>query len=311
MEARGNCNVAKYLVVNADDLGMARSTNFAIRRAFQGGVVSSASLMANMTAFQHAVDHVVHQRPGLGIGIHLCLTSGKPVLSPAQVPLLVDRRGEFCHGFLGLRCLLGSRRREAAVTQIAAELGAQAEKFNACGIHVDHVDGHHHVQMIPEIFAIAAALASARQAAIRIPDERFRSGHRSARRWLPCLANGGVIKKMVLSRLTQSVLAAEAKLLRADHYYGVLETGRITVEILREILDSVPDGITEINCHPGLAGPPDPAIICSRQDRRFLASPNRSRELAALVDPSFRGNLLDAGITLARFQDLLPRRRLR
>jgi predicted glycoside hydrolase/deacetylase ChbG (UPF0249 family) len=300
--------VAKYLVVNADDLGIARSTNLAIRRAFQDGVVSSASLMANMPAFQHALDQVVDRFPGLGIGIHLCLTSGKPVLPPVEVPLLVDRRGEFCHGFAGLWRLLASRRREAAVTQITAELGAQADKCHACVGHVDHVDGHHHVQMIPEIFAIATKLASARQAAIRIPDERFRSGHRSARRWLACLANGGVIKKMLLSRLARKV-AAKTKLLRAEHYYGVLETGRITVEALREMLESAQDGITEINCHPGLAGPPDPAIACSRQDRRFLASPGRWRELAALVDPSLRGHLVSAGITLARFQDLLPRRR--
>jgi predicted glycoside hydrolase/deacetylase ChbG (UPF0249 family) len=300
--------VAKYLIVNADDLGMARSTNFAIRRAFQDGIVSSASLMANMTAFQHAVDQVVDQHPGLGIGIHLCLTSGKPVLPPGEVPLLVDGRGEFCHGFFGLRRLLGSRRREAAVAQIAAELRAQAEKFDACGLHVDHVDGHQHVQMIPEIFTIAAALASVRQAAIRISNEQFRGGHRSVRRWLAWLANGGVIKKMILSRLAQSVLASEAKLFRADHYYGVLETGRMTVEILWEILDSLPDGISEINCHPGLPGLPDPKIVCSRPDRRFLASLNRCRELAALLDPSFHGDLLGAGITLARFQDLLPRR---
>ncbi len=113
---------------------------------------------------------------------------------------------------------------------------------------------------------------------------------------------------MVLSRLAERVRTAAAKLLRADHYYGVLETGRITVEVLREILDSVPDGITEINCHPGLAGPPDPAIVCNRQDRRFLASPHRSRELAALVQPVVPRQPAGAGITLARFRDLLPRR---
>jgi predicted glycoside hydrolase/deacetylase ChbG (UPF0249 family) len=225
------------------------------------------------------------------------------------VPLLADRRGEFCHGFLGLWRLLGSRRREAALAQIAAELGAQAERFTACRVDVDHVDGHQHVHLIPEIFPIAASLASARQAAIRIPDERFRGGHHLARCWLTCLANGGVIKKMILSRLARSAVAAETKLFHADHYYGVLETGRITIGILREILASVPAGIAEINCHPGLAGPPDAAVVCSRQDRRFLASPGRARELAALVDPSLRGDLLSEGITLARFRDLLPRQR--
>jgi predicted glycoside hydrolase/deacetylase ChbG (UPF0249 family) len=295
--------VAKYVVVNADDLGIARSTNLAIRRAFREGIVTSASLMANMTAFQHALDHVVYQNPGLGIGIHLCLTSGKPVLPPEQVPLLVDRQGHFCHGFLGLFRLLRGRRGREAATQIAAELDAQARQFDLCGIDVDHVDGHHHLQMIPGIFEIAAAIAIQRHAALRISDEHFRG----SRRWLRGLTNGGLIKKIILSRLSQQARRQPFDLVYADHYHGVLETGRITTRILWEILRSLPDGVTEINCHPGLDDALDRTVVCSLADRRSLASRTRSAELAALLDPSFHGDLLGDGITLARFRDILPR----
>jgi hypothetical protein len=87
----------------------------------------------------------------------------------------------------------------------------------------------------------------------------------------------------------------------------VLETGKITTAILWEILRALPDGVTEINCHPGLDGAPDRTVVCSLSDRRFLASGNRATELAAVLDASFRGDLLGAGITLARFRDILPR----
>ena len=87
----------------------------------------------------------------------------------------------------------------------------------------------------------------------------------------------------------------------------MLETGRITTQILWEILRSLPDGVTEINCHPRLDDALDRTVVCSLADRRFLASRNRAAELAALLDSSFRDDLLGRGITLASFRDILPR----
>ena len=106
--------MAKYLIINADDLGLSVATNLAIRRAFREGVVTSASLMANMPALDHAIEHVIHGSPHLGVGVHLCLTSGRPVLA-GQVPLLVDEEGCFRHGFSGLLRLVCGRRRDEAL----------------------------------------------------------------------------------------------------------------------------------------------------------------------------------------------------
>jgi predicted glycoside hydrolase/deacetylase ChbG (UPF0249 family) len=223
------------------------------------------------------------------------------------VPLLVDRQGHFCRGFLGLYRLVRSRRGHEAVAQIAAELDAQTRQLDLCGIDIDHIDGHQHVQMIPEIFEIAAAIAIQRHAALRIPDEHFRGSHRWPGRWLRGLANGGLIKKAILNRLSQRAQQQPFELVYADHYHGVLETGRITTRILWEILRSLSDGVTEINCHPRLDETLDRTVVCSLADRRFLASRNRSAELAALLDRSFHGDLLGDGITLARFRDILPR----
>lgn len=294
----------KYLIVNADDLGLARPTNLAIGQAFREGILTSASLMANMPACRHALEQVVRPNPGLGVGIHFCLTSGRPVLPAASVQLLVNRRGEFCRGFFGLYRLLYGRQRHAASAQIAAELRAQIQRLDHAGICLDHVDSHQHVHMIPPIFAVVAELAAARGAAVRIADEHFRLAPRWLPRWLACATNGGLAKKVILSHFAREDRGIGQNGRHADHYFGVLETGKITPQVLREVFAALPSGFAEINCHPGPAGPADETMVCSQADRHFHASPNRAAELAALMDPALRNALSAAAITLARFQDI-------
>ena len=55
--------MTKYLIVNADDLGISVPVNLAIRRASRSGIVTSASLLANMPAFRHAVEEVARPEP--------------------------------------------------------------------------------------------------------------------------------------------------------------------------------------------------------------------------------------------------------
>ena len=83
------------LIINADDFGIHQEVNQAVAIGFDTGILRSTSLLASGPAFPEAVA-VARQRPGLGIGIHLCLVGGlPPVLSPQEVPSLVDERGLF------------------------------------------------------------------------------------------------------------------------------------------------------------------------------------------------------------------------
>ena len=195
-------------------------------------------------------------------------------------------------------------RHAQAVAQITAEFEAQAERLDAKGLRVDHLDSHQHIHMIPAIFAVAARWAAARRIALRIADERFRRQHFGLRRGLSCLANGGLIKKAILNYLARRAGPVVPSVIHAGHYFGVLETGRITADVLREIVDSLPQGVSEINCHPGLSDVINEPLACSRADRHFLASPHRQMELAALVDQGVRAKVLEAGVRLARFGDV-------
>lgn len=297
----------KYLIVNADDLGISVSTNLAIGRAHGEGLATSASLMANMPAARHAVQRVVRPHPRLGIGVHLCLTSGRPVLSPGEVPLLVGPDGSFRHGFLGLLRLVCGGRRGEALAQIERELTAQAERVDALGVAIDHVDGHQHVQMIPAIFPLALGLARQRRAVLRLADEPLGlPGRRLARpaRLARSLADGGLLKWLVLSRMARTI-RSRVPLSDTVNYFGVLEAGRMTLGALRAVARSLPEGVSEINVHPGSPAWLDEALEASPADRRFHRRPERAAELEALLAPALRAELDAAGVRLVRFCDVL------
>jgi predicted glycoside hydrolase/deacetylase ChbG (UPF0249 family) len=296
--------VAKYLIVNADDLGISVPTNLAIGRAFRQGIVTSASLMANMPAAEHAVERIIRLNPGLGVGMHLCLTSGRPVMAPDYLPLLVDAEGCFRHGFLGLLRLLRSPQRPEALDQISRELAAQAARIEKLGIEVDHVDSHQHVHMIPEVFSLVAPLAQARHAAIRIVDEPLGPVLGRPIRVMRSLTNAGLAKKLLLSRLAGTIRREHPELPGARiRFFGVLATGRMTAGAIRRIVRGLPEGVSEIALHPGSAISPEDPLACSAADRRFLSRPGRAAELAAVLDPAVRKELSRLGIALVRFHE--------
>ena len=296
----------KHLIVNADDLGISVPTNLAVGRAFRHGIVTSASLLANMPATAHAVERIVRPNPGLGMGIHLCLTSGRPVLPAAEVPLLVGRDGHFKRGFLGLLRLVRSRRRGEALEQIERELAAQAGWIEALGVAVDHVDSHQHVHMIPELYPLAASLARSRGAALRWADERLAPRHFRPRALARYCLGGGIPKKLLLAWLAGSIRRRCPDPAIAARYFGILDAGRMTLAALGQLVRGLPEGASEIGLHPGLAAWLEDSLECSRADHRFLRRAERGEELAAVLDPALRAELVGEGIVLARFRDVLP-----
>jgi len=315
METAAVDDMPKLLIVNADDLGISRATNLAIAAAHHHGILTSASLMTNMPAARHAVEEVVASSPRLGVGLHLCLTSGRPVLPPARVSLLIDAWGNFRHSFAGLLRLLCSCRGAEALVQMRRELRAQTRLAQRLGVRIDHVNGHQHVHLLPGVFAVAAKIAASHKAALRIPDSPLTAGQRRPAAWLKWLSSGGLAKKAILARLIRTSAAAPAELpviYRTKYCFGVVETGRLTGPALRAVLESLPEGTSELFTHPAL---PDDGVVgdgaaaelaCSRADRSFLHSRRRVAELEALVDPALPELLQRYGITLATFGQLSP-----
>src|ERR1700747_656451 len=87
----------RSLIVNADDLGWTAGVNRGIAEAHRNGLVTSASLLANGSAFEDGVK-TARELPALGVGVHLNLSDGSPTSAPDQVKSLLNEKGQFAGG---------------------------------------------------------------------------------------------------------------------------------------------------------------------------------------------------------------------
>jgi len=143
---------ANRLIVNADDFGLDPDYNQLTLRAFQRGVISSATLMANMPAFEDAC-RLSHEHALLGrIGLHFNLTHGAP-LSPAILgqPAFCNAQGQF-----DLNLSRSALRLPASAAQaVAQELQAQWQRCLDQGLRPSHIDSHQHVHNLWPVAAIS------------------------------------------------------------------------------------------------------------------------------------------------------------
>lgn len=154
------------LVVNGDDFGYSDAINAAIVRCHVEGILTSATLLVNQPETRAAL-RLARRYPTLGVGWHVNLTEGVPVLPPRAVPTLVGRDGRFRP--LGAQ-LGGLLRGTTRPDEIARELRAQLVILLDAGLCPTHVDGHLHAHAFPGVFPIVLRLmAEYRIPALRSP----------------------------------------------------------------------------------------------------------------------------------------------
>jgi predicted glycoside hydrolase/deacetylase ChbG (UPF0249 family) len=128
------------IIVNADDFGMSSAINGAIVEAFQKGLISTTTIMANMPAFDEAVD--LARKFGLlqCVGLHLNITEGLGITNAIRrCRRFCDETGRFRPRRTTLR--LSGIERAAVEMEIEAQVGACL----AGGLNLLHLDSHHHV----------------------------------------------------------------------------------------------------------------------------------------------------------------------
>ncbi|PKO01038.1 MAG: hypothetical protein CVU42_00925 [Chloroflexi bacterium HGW-Chloroflexi-4] len=158
--------MSKRLIVNADDYGHTRGVSMGIRLAHLDGIVTSTTAMMNYPGAEADLRDAVRECPRLGLGLHLVLTSGSPVLPAEKVPSLVDREGKFYK-----YAPFVERMHQLDLTQVNMEWHAQVEAFkNAVGRLPDHLDSHHHSSFFtPALFDLMLDLADELNVPIRLP----------------------------------------------------------------------------------------------------------------------------------------------
>ena len=290
-------NAMKRLVVNADDFGMAGSINEGILEAHRRGIVTSTTLLANGSAFEAAVA-MARSAPKLGVGVHLNLTQGAPVADPAQVSSLLNGHGEFARPPAAL--LRGVVSGSVRLNEVERELSAQIDKVRAAGIAITHLDGHKHVHMLPRVFPAVLRLAEQ----YGIPGVR-RASERPGGMWrlLGRKKSVGVVKQSVKSRALELMTRNSRSLLRQAglhfpmHFYGITQTGFLDQRELAELLRRIPEGTSELMCHPGCADRDmDPKLTRLRAERQC--------ELDALTRPETLELVSRLGIELIDYRGL-------
>jgi hopanoid biosynthesis associated protein HpnK len=265
----------RRFVFNADDFGWTRGHNAAVARAHHEGVLDRASLMANGDAFTDAVA-VARGAPALGIGVHLQLHEGRPVLHPSAVRPLVDGAGRFAAGLLPVIAV--GQWRPGTIALIREEWRAQIARVVDAGITPTHLDSHKHVHLLPRLLEVAIALA--REFAVpwvRLP--------RPSLSWRVLRNRGAAAGTLWALSLWAERRLRAAGLQFADHFVGFDCSGRMDAHALVAALASVPPGVTEVMVHPA-ARSDDLAAL---QRRYAWARAYRfSEELEALCDAGVR-----------------------
>jgi hopanoid biosynthesis associated protein HpnK len=285
----------KNLIVNADDLGWTEGVNRGIAEAHRKGLVTSTSLLANGRAFGRALE-VARANPELGVGVHLNLSDGPPAAKPEQVLGLVNEAGVFEGGPENLLLRIASR--GLPLEEVEREWDAQIQKVRDAGIAPTHMDGHKHVHMLPGLFPIALRLAKKHGIrAIRVSHE--------ASKLRSVLSAGeqdtGVVLKQGVQARGLKLLARDARemadhagLVTTDYFCGIAQTGALTREGVERLLENLPEGTTELMCHPGYA---DEEL--RRTDTRLQGS--RQTELEILTDKRIRKLVAMRGIRLISY----------
>ena len=304
----------RRLILNADDFGLTPGINRAVIDLHQAGVLTSATLMATGPAFEDAAD-LARRHPSLGVGCHIVLLDGTPVLSPERIPSLLTPapspnqtsalRPTLAAFVLALS--LGKLRED----DLYREAFAQVEKLQQSGIRVTHLDTHKHTHIFPPVTRVLLRVAQKLGIpAIRNPFEP---------RWNRRLGHGSLMRRLQIRSLStlrpsfrrqpsfrasagSPVLSSAASdpgphIQTTDGTLAISATGSLDRPQLHDVLTHLPDGVWELCCHPGYV---DSHLSHVRTRLRQHRETEREALLEVIPDALAR----DASLTLINYGDL-------
>jgi hopanoid biosynthesis associated protein HpnK len=286
----------KELILNADDFGLTQGINRGIIRAHRDGILTSATLMATGSAFDHAVEQA-RANPTLGVGCHLVLTGGAAAAPREQIPSLVDENGRLPRSLTVLVANVTTGR--VPPIEIETELRAQIEKIRRSGIEPSHLDTHKHTHVHPTIMnALGRVAQQSGITRVRNPVEDLRDSWRSNR------SDGTNPVRNLAAAATVSAVASGFRVISSkyglrspDHFLGLAVTGQLNAAALCRLIDALDEGQTEIMLHPGICDQ-DLARTGSRLQRQ------REVEMEGLLAPEVKNAVVERGVRLISYRDL-------
>jgi predicted glycoside hydrolase/deacetylase ChbG (UPF0249 family) len=268
------------LIVNADDFGLTPGVNRAILELHRAGVLTSATLMARAPATEEAIA-IARTTPSLGVGCHIVLVDGEPLLSgihdiPNVADPVYDRFEPTLERFLNT---IYYRAVQPKVDyQIEIETRAQIQSLQSRGVQLTHIDTHKHTHMFPRV--LRPVLRAARSCGIRAIRNPFEP------KWSIAATPAAPIARRLQVRLLRTLAASfrkivtEAGFVTTSGALGILATGTLDAAAVTSLVNAIPtnqpNAIYELVSHPGyndaaLAGANTRLLAARETERSALA----------------------------------------
>ncbi|HXG04160.1 MAG TPA: ChbG/HpnK family deacetylase [Candidatus Binatia bacterium] len=201
----------RRLIVNADDFGLTPAVSAGILDAHRHGIVTSTTVLVTADPDREQLRRA--RDAGLGIGLHVNLTLGRPLTAARS---LVDESGRFIRD--ARRAAFGADPEEVRV-----EVEAQIDRFlSLVGWTPTHFDTHHHVGTYSPVREVVLEAARRLGVPVRSQDASARARARSA------------------------------GLKTTDHFFGESGPAAYwTLATTLRHLRALPPGLSEFMTHPG------------------------------------------------------------
>lgn len=281
----------KRVIINADDFGLCEGVNAGIIKAFREGILTSASLLTNTPGFEKAVE-MAKANPSLGVGVHLNIVRGLPLLEPKEIPSLVRRNGYF-HGSV-YPIFSGLLREKISIEEVEKEWRTQIERALGAGLSITHLDSEKHIHTFPPLFRLTLKLAAEYGICrVRYINERGLT-------WPP----GQMLKAwLVAVWCSRGKPYLEGLGIKAvDHFYGLCQAGQVTEKWLKKILKKLRPGSTEIMTHPGFLT--EELLQLEKILGSYYINRRREAELEALISPELKPLVKELDIKLINYREL-------
>lgn len=252
----------RYLIITADDFGASKNINEGIKFAVEKKAVTSISVLSNFTEYLPDLKRISDNHPDIGIGVHLNIITGKPLLRAGQIPSLVGTNGNF-YTFEELLCNITS----ISVDELRKELRAQIIVLEKYDISIDNLSDQYGVLSIySPFFEVVTELAQEFSLPVRSPII-------ASVKYPDILSNSNKVK-LVRQTVRRMAFRAPFKTIRLRKYfrihemerksqkldeYGILHPdllidsfwGYPTAANLIHIIENLPNGVSEIVFHFG------------------------------------------------------------
>ncbi len=253
-------SIVKRLIVNADDFGRTPGVNAGTLEGHVRGIVTSATVMVLEKSAARGIREAAERAPRLSLGLHFAVTGGgRPAAAARDVPTLAPGG-----------CFRRTREelpRTLPAAEVRAELEAQIHVFQVLARKPPtHLDSHHHAALHPSIAPVFGAVARERSFPARAASPDARGALRAAGVRTP------------------------------DRFLETFHGAGASFEELERILAGLPEGVSELMCHPAY---PDDEL---RSGSTYAEEREWERE--ALCDPRIRRLVGAMGIELVGFDAL-------